>query len=110
MNCTAVGVEIHKERHDASLKLREAIYEVLDKKPCFRRLLDNKVKLEWKNMTEFFPHIGKYTHVFFNNYGKWFEGDSLNPGINNRFEDALSQKMRAGAQVISNPILILILI
>ena len=109
LNCTAVGVEIHKERSEASKKLRQAIYKVLGEKACFYDVLFNKVKLENEDMTTFFPAIGKYTHVFFNNYGKWFEGESGKPGINNKFEDALSQNMRAGAQVKSNPILIHIL-
>ena len=101
VNCKVVGVEKQEGRYDASIRLLNAFKVVLGNKACFTALLNNKVLFKYEDMTTFFPRIDSYTHVFFNNYGKWFTDASkaTERPIIDEFVDALAARMRAGSQV-----------
>lgn len=94
-------MELEENRFDASTHLRNAIYEVLDRKNIFTKVLYKQLDLKLGNMTKHFPAIGTYTHIFFNNFGIWFTSDKHKEkkSINHLFEDALARNMCAGAQV-----------
>ena len=111
VRCRVSGVEIGRERFEMARRLRGAVFAVLEAsgmdednvrlaRDKLYRDRDNRDPLVCDNMRNFFPTLGNHTHIFFNNFGKWFDDRDGLAGINTDICPVLGEHMRPGAHFV----------